>query len=133
MTKQLIHSFSLILLATATSYASDSGIVAQIPFAFHVGDSLLLAGNYTVDTQKVPGALQLKSADAKSLVTIFYQSVQSVTAPSQNKLIFTKYGDEYFLFQVWVANSDRGHELRRSRRERELGMRAQLKSLIAGQ
>jgi hypothetical protein len=131
MQKELIHNFSLILLAAATGYARDAGMVAQVPFPFHVGDSLFSAGRYTVDTRAIPGTLQLKSVDSRVVMTIVCHGVQSLTAPAKGTLIFTKYGDQYFLFQVWAADSNRGHELRKSRREVELGIQTRLHSLIA--
>src|SRR5215831_8172921 len=104
---QLAHDFSLVLLAAAT-HCARLCIIARVPFPFHVGDSLLLAGQYITESGIVPGMIVLKSADSKLFVPIFYNSVQSNTAPAQSKLIFTKYGSEYFLFQVWTAASDRG-------------------------
>ena len=131
MNKELIHNFSLILLAAATGYARDAGMVAQVPFPFHVGDSMLSAGRYTVDPGAIPGTLQVRSMDSRAVVTIVCHGVQSLTAPDRGTLIFTKYGDQYFLFQVWTADSNRGHELRKSHREVELGIQARLRSLVA--
>lgn len=132
MKSQLIQNFSLILLAAVKPPARESPIGVQIPFAFHAGESLLSAGEYTVETGG--GVLHLRSVDSKTYLTITCNSVQSLTAPSQDNLVFSKYGDEFFLLQVWKADTNRGQELRRSRREIELTSSAPrgFEPLIAG-
>jgi hypothetical protein len=122
MKNQLIHNFSLVLLVAVNTPAGESQIRVQIPFAFHVGESLLSAGEYTVETGAA--LLRLRSVDSKTSLTIICNSVQSLTAPSQDNLVFSKYGDEFFLFQVWKADISRGQEFRRSRREIELASSA---------
>jgi hypothetical protein len=64
--------------------------------------------------------VRLRSADAKSSVTILANAVQTVSTPRDSKLIFSRYGDEYFLSRIWRAGSDTGNELRKSRRETEV-------------
>jgi hypothetical protein len=121
MKTQLIGAFGLALLAVASVFAEMTPrMTAHIPFGFHVGNSMLPAGQYTVDTDPGPGLVRLRSADSKSSVTILANGVQTLTTPTESKLIFTKYGDEYFLSRIWRAGSDTGNELRKSRRETEV-------------
>src|SRR5215467_14382845 len=94
-----IHNFSLVLLAAGDTYDGESQIWVKVPFAFHVGDSVLPPGEYTVETGA--GVVRLKAVDSKTSVTAICSSVQSATAPSQDQLVFSKYQDEFFLFQVW--------------------------------
>jgi hypothetical protein len=119
MTKRLIYSFTLILLGTVCVSAGQP-VTARIPFPFHVGDSMLPAGSYTTDTNAAPGILRLRSGDCKSTVMILSSAVQASNAAAQAKLVFTRYGDEYFLYQVWPGGSDTGRQLRKSRRETEI-------------
>ena len=67
-----------------------------------------------------PGVLRLRSADGKSSAMILSHAVQASAGPTHGKLVFNKYGDEYFLFQVWPSGTGIGHELLKSRREAEL-------------
>jgi hypothetical protein len=39
------------------------------------------------------------------------------------KLVFNRYGDQYFLSKIWAASSDSGRELPKSRLEREVAQR----------
>jgi len=41
-------------------------------------------------------------------------------ASQQTKLVFTRYGDQYFLSEIWMAGTTVGQKLPKSRREREL-------------
>ena len=123
MTKRVIYNFSVILLAAASVYAAEP-VTAQIPFSFHVGDSILPSGSYTADTNAGSGSvLHLRSADGKSSAMILSYGVPAAGRQTQPKLIFHKYGDEYFLFQVWGAG-DIGRELVQSRREAEFAAAA---------
>ncbi len=119
MTKRVMYSFSLILLGTASMYAGDL-IKAEVPFPFPVGNSKLSAGSYTADMNVAQGVLRVRSADCKSTVLILSSAVQSSTEAAHAKLVFTKYGDEYFLSQVWPAGTGIGRELTKSRSEREI-------------
>jgi hypothetical protein len=123
MTKRVIYGFTGILLAAVSVYAAEP-ITAQIPFSFHVGNATLPSGSYTADTGTGSGSvLRLRSGDGKSSAMILSYGVPARGGPTQPKLIFHKYGDEYFLFQVW-GTSDIGCELMQSRRESELAAAA---------
>jgi len=134
MTTQLIRNLSVALLAAASMYAQGSQtLTVQIPFGFHAGTSVLPSGEYTVDTAAGPGVVRLRSADSKSAVMILSMSVQAPGPPSQGKLVFHKYGDEYFLSQIWKAGNNTGCELRKSRREIEVAANARrgIESIMA--
>ena len=121
MKTQLIGVFGLTLLTVASVLAEMTPrMTAHIPFGFHVGNSMLPAGEYTVDTDPGPGLVRLRSADSKSSATIIANAVQTYPIPKDSKLIFTRYGDEYFLSRIWRAGNDTGNELRKSRRETEV-------------
>ena len=113
--------FCIALLAAASMYAEMSQkLIVQVPFGFHVGNSTLPAGEYTVATDAGSHLVRLRSADWKSAVMILTNAVQTFPAPGEGKLIFTRYGDEYFLSSIWKAGEDTGNELSKSRREREV-------------
>ena len=136
MTTQLIRNLSVALLAAASVYAQGSqNLTVQIPFGFHVGNSMLPSGEYIVSTDVAPGVVRVRSADAKSSVMILSMAAQTSTTPSTGKLVFNKYGDEYFLSQIWKAGNNTGNELRKSRREAEVAasVRRGIQSILASQ
>lgn len=122
MKKRLIHSSTLILLAAASAFA-EQAIKAQIPFPFHMGGSVLPSGSYTVDNGVAREVLRFKSADGKSTV-ILSHAVQSTATPTRTKLVFNRYGDQYFLSQVWAGDGNTGRELPKTRLEKEVATAA---------
>jgi hypothetical protein len=95
---------ALALLAIA-SMAACSGAIGQqpalkatIPFDFAVGDNWMPAGEYTISAP-YRHVVQLRSADLTKTATIV--SLQSHDeSRSGSKLVFDKYGDQYFLRSV---------------------------------
>jgi hypothetical protein len=125
MNIQLIRNIGVALLAAASVYGQGSQrLVVQVPFGFHVGPSVLPSGEYTVDTHAAPGMMLVRSADSKSSAMLITIRVETQSTASKGRLIFHKYGDEYFLSQVWNPGSNTGSELPQSRREREIAANA---------
>jgi hypothetical protein len=107
---QLVRNFGVALLAAASMYAQGSPkLTVQIPFGFHVGATMMPSGAYTVDTNAASGVLLFRSADCKSTVMILSNAVETHATPTQGKLVFTRYGEEYFLshsgpeLRLWPA------------------------------
>ena len=115
----LLGAASILTVATIHAQGSQA-LHVNVPFGFHVGASTLPSGEYTVDTDVAPGAVRLRSADSKSTVIIQSNAVESLRTSSQGKLVFHRYGDEYFLYQIWKSGANTGRELRKSRREIEV-------------
>jgi len=121
MTTQIVRNLSVALFAAATLFAQGSQTLkVQVPFGFHVGKSVLPAGGYTVYTEGPAHVLRLTSDDSKSTVMIQSNAVEKLSPPSQGMLIFNKYGDEYFLSQVWRPGNNTGRELQKTKREFEV-------------
>jgi hypothetical protein len=124
MTKRVLYSFAVIGLAAACLYA-EPPITAQIPFPFHVGDSVLPAGSYT--TSNIGGSgtlLVLRSADGKASVIVLSSAVHPSDGPAQPTLVFNRYEEKYFLSQVWTGSGGSGRQLRQSRHETEMAAAA---------
>ena len=104
----------------------DSGtrIQVNVPFDFAVGNTTLPAGKYEIRglDDHAPNVLELRSANGRTTVVFDAESAQTRgdQIESKNELIFNKFGDRYFLSQVWVAGSSFGNELPKSRMEKRL-------------
>jgi hypothetical protein len=121
----LVATLSLLLtLAIAGSAIAAVRLRANIPFEFTAGKDKLPAGQYTVDAMIARGHLLIRAEDrSKSLFTSFFGG-QSSRKPSRSKLVFHRYGSEYFLWQVWNEGSTVAMQLPKSRAERELAKQA---------
>ena len=125
MQKQLIRNFVVALLAATSVYAQGSQrLTVKVPFEFHVGPSMLPAGTYIVDNDAAPNVVRLKSLESKASVMIQANFVQTMARTEKGKLVFNRYGDDYFLSQIWKAGSNVGSQLRKTRRETEVAASA---------
>ena len=106
--------------------ASDTRIQADIPFNFTVGDATLSAGKYEVRRIEdlAQNILEIRSVDGRASVIFDATPAQTKdTRPSdQSELVFDKYGDRYFLSQIWVEGTSTGNELLKSRMEKKVAI-----------
>ncbi len=109
-------------------------LTANIPFDFSVAEKKLPAGEYWISrAQQGNGDLimQISSTDGHMKINRLTIPTVRVNALSKGSLVFHRYGDEYFLSEVWPAGGLTGRELPQSRAERELVRKAQNNNRIA--
>ena len=129
MKKELLKGFTMlaltVALALATAGASNAQtsnqIVADIPFEFTVGGESLPSGQYTVRAANSQGnALIVQSSDAKSAAMRLTNSIRPSKPNTQARLVFHRYGERYFLAEVWSGSDSTGRQLMKSRQERAI-------------
>lgn len=107
---------TLFVVSTARAQSANQQFKAKIPFAFNVGAQTLPAGDYEVTIVnpasdqrilKITGAGETGNA---MLQTHAVKGKSNLSA----KLVFHRYGDHYFLAQVWTGADDMGLEAARS-------------------
>jgi hypothetical protein len=129
MKKELVKGFTtlmlIVVLALATAVASAKSqsanrVVADIPFEFSIGYKAMPAGEYSVKTiASSSNALMIQSADGKTAAVRLTQE----TGRSKNmhaRLVFHRYGEKYFLAEVWNGLDQSGRELLKSQEEKEI-------------
>jgi hypothetical protein len=126
MKKQAYTVIALMVLIgsmTVAAQAQNNGrpqLVAEIPFQFNVGNKTLPAGEYLVrsvsDTSPIV-VLNIQSRDGKASAMLMMTSVDAKERDSA-KLIFNRYGSQYFFAQTWLDGYNIGLEAPRSRAER---------------
>jgi hypothetical protein len=102
--------FGLILatLGAASAQAqSDHSLVAKIPFAFWLQQEKFPAGEYVVDPLQ-SGYLRLHSSDGGSVILHVLPNYSRPNLEPKGKLIFNRYGDQYFLREAWIPSFDFG-------------------------
>ena len=128
MKKQAYTMIAMIVLVgsmAAAAQAQTSGrtqLIANIPFAFSVGKKSLPMGEYTV-TQVNPASdhtvLQLRSKDSGASAMVQMTTVIG-KAQETAKLIFNRYGNQYFFAEAWVDGETSGLQAPKTRAERAL-------------
>lgn len=92
------------LAATPTKAQSATGVRAHVPFDFTVGDKTLSAGRVTVHGADTSNAGPLSITNYEKGQSTFRMSrlLRGPHTPEQGKLVFHKYGNQYFLAEVWI-------------------------------
>lgn len=99
--------------------AQSRSMTAEVPFAFQDGSHMFPAGRYLIRCGP-NNMISVESTTGDSLAINMTIGELRGQATDRGKLIFHKYGDEYFLSDVWLARSESGRKLLPSRAEKEL-------------
>jgi len=131
MAKQILKGFTMLTLIIGLSFVSSvvsangqsstTRASAQIPFEFLVGDRSLPSGKYTVSTATRAGdVLMIKNADTNRAAVRLTNVMQPKGDKTQARLVFHRYGQRYFLSEVWMGRNSSGYQLLKSRQERSV-------------
>jgi hypothetical protein len=109
---------SLALVFGLPKVQAQSRLVANVPFDFCVGQQAMDAGQYEVFS------LGEQSGELRNVQTNAAQAfIKAIKLQASNgghaRLVFNKYGNQYFLSEIWDGNSDTGIKLSQSQREKE--------------
>lgn len=121
-TFNLFSTFGLVGLSVAPAmYASATQKVSvEVPFAFTAGSRMLPAGSYTF-TGSGSSTLRIVCQNGRqNTLTVLSNAARTNKASEETKVVFHRYGDQYFLKSVWIRGEEDGTELVRSRMERHL-------------
>jgi hypothetical protein len=116
LTLIFVMSFS----AARTQAQITGNLVAEVPFQFHVGNTALPAGKYMI--HQLEGSdlmvMQISSMDGKVSALFDVEPTEAKSAPQKTELIFNKYGDRYFLSEMFDEGNADGNRLVASRDEK---------------
>jgi hypothetical protein len=115
----------LLTLALATTVATANGqnqsaVKANVPFEFIVGDKALAAGEYSMTTIGIGhDALAIQGINASDNAVRLANTINGF-AEKSSTLIFHRYGNTFFLSEVWTVGEGQGRQLLKSRQERAI-------------
>jgi len=128
MKKEILKGFTMLMfivalaLATAAvsnAQSSNQKIIADVPFEFVVGAQSMPAGEYAARAATAQdNTLMIQSADGKRAAIRLTNPIRSNRERSNARLVFHRYGEQYFLAEVWSGADSEGRQLLRSRQER---------------
>ena len=115
---------SLALSIGASAHAQTTHLKVTVPFEFTVGDTTLPAGEYDIQSTGPWGGKVLSLCNRKANASAYVISASYETAKNskRSELVFNRYGQQYFLTEVWGAN-DLGRRMPISSRRVELAKR----------
>jgi hypothetical protein len=113
---------ALLSLLAIRVTAQTRELVADIPFSFTVCNRQMPAGTYTVRsiTSSTPNLLLVRSKDNQSAEIACTHDVQGSKRTTDGKLIFNRYGDQYFLSELWFPGEMTGNQVFKTEREEVL-------------
>ena len=132
MRKQLVKvltTISFVIAIAMAAFGSAQGqslanpIKVQIPFEFTVADKTMPAGEYLIGRMAEhlsDNVVTISSKDGSRLAIRLTNAVQSLDSKDKATLIFHRYGNQSFLFQVWPAGARTGRVLIKSKSERAI-------------
>jgi hypothetical protein len=124
----VIATLTMIVPMAIVGFAGLYGnVTANIPFDFMVGGKEFKAGAYTVKRlhdNNPDVALIIRSAETGETANF---TVNNVTdkGESRARLIFHRYGNQYFIAEIFDGNSGQGSALLKSKAEREAAKRGE--------
>ena len=108
-------------VASANAQSNANKVVADVPFEFSVGYKALPAGTYSVQSIASAGdGLLIQSADGKISALRLSESTRRIKEKPRARLVFHRYGERYFLAEVWNGIDNTGRQLTKSQEERAI-------------
>lgn len=107
------------ILTLAVNWGAAQTLRANIPFDFVAGSSILPAGEYTVERSGL-GAQVLQLCGEKPRACIAMLASEVGSSSGKGRFVFHRYGDQYFLSQVWSPKDGLAQTLPESSREKQL-------------
>jgi hypothetical protein len=114
--------FGFLLLMPLAHGQTSQSIQGNVPFSFHVGNTVLPAGQYVIGaTSSGSATLRIQNSGPKGkTIMCLTNSVQANSAQNA-KMVFHRYGSTYFLSQIWSGSGQNtGSGLGPSKAERAM-------------
>lgn len=110
-----------LLLVAACANAQSVNVKANVPFDFVVDNVTIPAGAYSIQSiNDSIGSPTLMIRGNKVGRLVGSNAAENLNPAATSHLLFHRYGDTYFLAQIWVQGERHGRELRQTRRETEM-------------
>jgi hypothetical protein len=128
----LAIALSLPLLLSAVVHAQTTQLKVTVPFDFFASDTALPAGDYDVQSFDAWGgkALSTHSVTLNAGTLVLSNSSQSAKIFDRNTLVFYRYGQKYFLAEVWTVNTHIGRQMPLNQRQTELARNQQKSEVV---
>jgi hypothetical protein len=122
--KIMLLSAIVLLASVGPTQAQSLGnrIRVNIPFDFKIAEKKLPAGEYSVGRAANWSndlVVSVNDLEGRSKAIRLSNAVVRSRPNEKALLVFHRYADQYFLFQVWPAGATTGREFRKSKSERE--------------
>jgi len=118
-----------MLAVSCLSAQSDHKTITAVPFDFMVGNRHMAAGTYDITIDQSTVLVRGEENGLASFALAFWAHADKTQ--ERAKLVFKRYGDRYFLSQIWYPGTNEGRELAVSKIERELARNSGKPEIVA--
>jgi|HubBroStandDraft_6_1064221.scaffolds.fasta_scaffold412505_1 hypothetical protein len=115
--RNFVFGAGLTALLWSPALMAQNAEMAEIPFDFHVGQSTLPAGSYSVAKDSSGGFLHIRNMDTQHSILLGFQGRE--TGKNDARLTFRCYSSDCFLSAVWMPGTP-GYSFVKSNREKEV-------------
>jgi hypothetical protein len=133
MKTNIVKSLSMVALVVVaalatgavTAQAQSNRLKADVPFEFSVGDSTLPAGSYIAQSTSQQGDVIIIRGLSNGESRMRVSHAVTANGSSQARLVFHKYGQRYFLSEIW-GGGESGRQVLKSKQEKALEREAKM-------
>ncbi len=113
---------ALALIVSVPMTQAQARARASVPFGFSLDQKPMPAGAYEISSTsyKVLVVRNLDTREARLVIESMNVQASQAAGIPHAKLVFRKYGDQYFLAEIWGGQSNIGIAFPESKREKEL-------------
>ena len=108
----------LSLLLTVAGAHAQTAARANVPFAFKVGTTQMPAGTYTIRNDAGSSVIAVRNVQTGT--SALAMGRQESPSKKTDKLIFHRYGNEYFLTAILGSKGSQGMVFHATKQEKEL-------------
>ncbi len=124
----VLGAAALMSLSLQSAQAQNR-LTAAVPFDFAAGSAAMRAGDCEVNIQSTPALAMINCGDKSTGIALTHR-VERKAPTTGASLVFKRYGDQYFLYQIWPGWGGTGRVVQQSARERELARTASLRHTV---
>lgn len=116
--RNIAAAASLFVLAATFGARADTQLKGHVPFAFTAGEKSFAPGSCTVHRGNVgPGVLIIRN-QKQATILLTQGANPSRRTQDRPRLVFHRYGRQYFLREIWFAGGSSGNLLPETKAER---------------
>jgi hypothetical protein len=112
-------ALSLGAALSGPAAAQTQSVTVNIPFDFSANNQNVPAGTYRISLQTPRYLSFVDTQSTKTQYLMLVQPTWEQNSQDGGRLIFRRYGDSNYLYQVWMSGQGAGRQFVRSRTEQE--------------
>jgi hypothetical protein len=114
----LVLSFAFFIFSASAFAQSGDNNSFEIPFSFNVGKDTLPAGKYEIKRVSSSSFLLRNETGNASVLVLSPLTINEKVSETSEKLVFNRYGNQYFLRQIFSVRNAAGRGINESNNEK---------------